>query len=61
MVKFIYLLVWHSYAGHTLLKAEVTYSGFGFDGSRASLKVCEAVCVPGDPAIMLPCLFKGGT
>ena len=27
--------------------------------SSASLKVHEAVCVFGDPAIMSPCLFKG--
>ena len=59
MVKFIYPLVRHSCAGSTPHKAKVKYSGFGFGSSHASLKVHEAVCVPGDPAITHPCLFKG--
>ena len=59
MAMFVYPLVWHSWAGRTLCKAKVKYSGFGFGGSHASLKVREAACVPGDPAIMCPCLFKG--
>ena len=45
--------------GRTLRKAKVKYSGFGFGGSRVSLKVHEAVCVPGDPTITCPRLFKG--
>ena len=32
---------------------------FCFGGSRQSLKVREVKCVPGDPAIMCPVLFKG--
>ena len=59
MVMFVFPLVRHSRAGRTLHKAKVKYSGFRFGGSHVSLKVREAVCVPGDPAIMCPCLFKG--
>ena len=32
---------------------------FCLGGSRQSLKVCEMKCIPGDPAIMCPVLFKG--
>ena len=32
---------------------------FSFGGSRQSLKVREVKCVPGDPAITCPVLFKG--
>ena len=45
--------------GCTLHNAKVKYSGFEFGGSRATLRVCEAVCVPRDPTITCPCLFKG--
>ena len=45
--------------GRTLRKAKVKYSGFGIGGSHVSLKVREAACVPRDPTIMSPGLFKG--
>ena len=32
---------------------------FCFGSSRQSLKVREVKCIPGDPAIMCPVLFKG--
>ena len=59
MVMFVPPLVWHSWVGCTLRKAKVKYSGFGFGSSHVSLKVYEAACVPGDPAITCPGLFKG--
>ena len=59
MVMFIFPLVWHGWAGCTLRISKVMYSGFGFGGSCVSLKVREALRVPGDPAIMHPSLFKG--
>ena len=59
MVMFIFPLVWHSSAGRTLHKAKVKYSGFGFGGSCVSFKVYETACVPRDPAITCPGLFKG--
>ena len=59
MVMFVFPLVQHSWAGRTLRKAKVKYSGFGFGSSCVSLKVHEAACVPRDPAITRPSLFKG--
>ena len=59
MVMFVFPLVQHSWVGCTLRKAKVKYSGFGFGSSHVSLKVREAVCVPGDPDITHPSLFKG--
>ena len=34
-------------------------SAFLFGSSHASLKVCKACHIPGDPATMHPSLFKG--
>ena len=53
MVKCSYFLVRHCVCKITLL--------FCFGGSRQCLKVCEVQCVPRDPAITCPVLFKGSS
>ena len=57
ILKFLYLLVWHCKWLCTWLN-KVTLC-FCVGGSRQSLKVCEVKCIPGDPAITCPVLFKG--
>ena len=57
ILKFSYLLVWHRKRLYSWFN-RVTPC-FWFGGSRQSLKVREVKCVPGDPAIMCPVLFKG--
>ena len=57
IVKFPYLLVQHCKWLYTHL-TKVTLC-FHFGGSHQSLKVREVKCVPRDPAIMCPVLFKG--
>ena len=56
-IKVPYLLVRHHKRLYTRLN-KVTLC-FSFGGSRQSLKVCEVKCIPGDPAITCPVLFKG--
>ena len=55
--KFSYLLVRYCKWLYTRLN-KVTLC-FCFGGSRQSLKVREVKCIPGEPAIMCPVLFKG--
>ena len=57
IVKFPYLLVWHRKLLYTRLNKVMLC--FCFGSSHQSLKVCEVKCVPGDPAITCPVLFKG--
>ena len=57
ILKFSYLLVRHRKWLYTRLN-KVTLC-FCFGGSRQSLKVREVKCIPGDPAITCPVLFKG--
>ena len=57
ILKFSYLLVRHHKRLCTWLN-KVTLC-FCFGGSRQSLKVREVKCIPADPAIMCPVLFKG--
>ena len=52
-----YLLVRHCKRLYTRLN-KVTLC-FSFGGSRQSLKVHEVKCIPRDPAITCPVLFKG--
>ena len=59
MVTFVFPLVQHSWVGCTLHNVKVKYSGFGFGGSRVSLKVCEAVCVPRDLLLHALVYLKG--
>ena len=56
-IKVPYLLVRHRKRLCTRLN-KVTLC-FSFGGSRQSLKVREVKCVPGDPAITCPVLFRG--
>ena len=56
-IKVPYLLVWHCERLYTRLN-KVTLC-FSFGGSRQNLKVREVKCIPGDPTIMCPVLFKG--
>ena len=57
ILKFPYLLVRHRKRLCThLIKVMLC---FCFGGSHQSLKVCEVKCIPGDPAITCPVLFKG--
>ena len=57
ILKFPYLLVRHRKRPYTRLN-KVTLC-FCFGSSHQSLKVRELKCVPGDPVIMCPVLFKG--
>ena len=57
ILKFSYLLVRHRKWLCTRLN-KVTLC-FCVGGSRPSLKVREVKCVPGDPAVTCPVLFKG--
>ena len=57
ILKFPYLLVQHCKRLCTCLN-KVTLC-FCFGSSHQSLKVREVKCVPGDPAITCPVLFKG--
>ena len=57
ILKFPYLLVWHCKRLYTRLN-KVTLC-FCFGSSHQSLKVREVKCIPGDPAITCPVLFKG--
>ena len=57
ILKFPYLLVRHRKRLCTCLN-KVTLC-FCFGGSHQSLKVCEVKCIPGDPTITCPVLFKG--
>ena len=57
ILKFSYLLVRHRKRRYSRFN-KVTPC-FWFGGSRQSLKVCEVKCVPRDPAITCPVLFKG--
>ena len=57
ILKFSYLLVRHRKWLCTWLNKVMLC--FCFGGSHQSLKVCEVKCIPGDPAIMCPVLFKG--
>ena len=57
ILKFPYLLVWHRKRLCTRLNKVVLC--FCFGSSHQSLKVREVKCVPGDPTIMCPVLFKG--
>ena len=57
ILKFPYLLVRHRKWLYTRLN-KVTLC-FCFGGSHQGLKVHEVKCIPGDPAITCPVLFKG--
>ena len=57
ILKFLYLLVRHCKWLYTHLN-KVTLC-FCFGGSHQGLKVHEVNCIPGDPAITCPVLFKG--
>ena len=57
ILKFLYLLVRHRKWLYS--RFNKVSPCFWFGGSRQSLKVREVKCVPGDPAIMCPVLFKG--
>ena len=57
ILKFSYLLVRHRKRLYTWLNKVTLF--FCFGGSRQSLKVREVKCVPVDPPIMCPVLFKG--
>ena len=57
ILKFSYLLVRHRKWLCTRLNKVMLC--FCFGGSRQSLKVHEVKCIPGDPAITCPVLFKG--
>ena len=57
ILKFSYLLVRHHKQLCTWLNKVMLY--FCVGSSRQSLKVREVKCVPGDPAITCPVLFKG--
>ena len=53
------MLVWHRKQLCTWLNKVMLC--FCFGGSHQSLKVHEVKCIPGDPAITCPVLFKGPT
>ena len=57
ILKFSYLLVWHRKQLCTWLNKVMLC--FCVGSSRQSLKVHEVTCIPRDPAIMCPVLFKG--
>ena len=57
ILKFSYLLVRHRKWLCTWLNKVMLC--FCVGSSHQSLKVCEVKCIPGDPAIMCPVLFKG--
>ena len=57
ILKFPYLLVRHRKWLYTHLNKVMLCLCFG--SSHQGLKVREVKCVPGDPAIMCPVLFKG--
>ena len=57
ILKFPYLLVWHRKWPYMCLNKVMLC--FCFGGSHQSLKVREVKCVPGDPTITCPVLFKG--
>ena len=56
-IKVLYLLVRHRKRLSTWLNKVMLC--FSFGGSHQILKVREVKCVPGDPAITCPVLFKG--
>ena len=57
ILKFPYLLVWHR-KGLCMHLNKVMLC-FCFGSSHQSLMVCEVKCIPRDPAITCPVLFKG--
>ena len=57
ILKFLYLLVQHRKWLYTCLNKVMLC--FCFGSSHQGLKVCKMKCVPGDPAITCPVLFKG--
>ena len=57
ILKFSYLLVRHCKQLCTWLNKVMLC--FCVGGSHQSLKVCEVKCIPRDPAITCPVLFKG--
>ena len=57
ILKFSYWLVWHRNRPYPCLN--MLMLDFCLGSSHPSLKVCEVKCVPGDPAITCPVLFKG--
>ena len=56
-IKVPYLLVWHRKRLSTRLNKVTLW--FCLGGSHQSLKVHEVKCVPRDPALTCPVLFKG--
>ena len=57
ILKFSYLLVQHR--KWLYLRFNKVTPCFWFGSSCQSLKVCEVKCIPRDPAITCPVLFKG--
>ena len=57
ILKFSYSLVWHYKRQYSYLNKLMLF--FCLGGSHPSLKVHKVKCIPRDPALTCPVLFKG--